>query len=51
MGRGGAVDVDIPLPVRVKGGEVDRFVAGLAKAADRPATDAPRSSPRHRAQT
>ena len=38
--KGGAVDVDIPLAVRVRGGQVDRFVAGVAKAADRPATDA-----------
>ncbi len=38
--KGEGVDVDIPLPVRVKGGSVDRFVARLARAADRPATDA-----------
>ena len=38
--KGGGVDADVPLTVRVKRAPVDRFVAGLAKAADRPATDA-----------
>ena len=38
--RGDRVEADIPLPVRIKRAEVRRFVDGLAKAADRPATDA-----------
>ncbi len=35
-----AITLQAPLTVRVRRPEVDRFVAGLAKAADRPATDA-----------
>ncbi len=38
--KGEGVRADIPLRVRVKRAEVKRFVDGLAKTADRPATDA-----------
>ncbi|HYI35245.1 MAG TPA: L,D-transpeptidase family protein [Thermoleophilaceae bacterium] len=38
--KGGDVDADIAVPVTVRRAEVRRFVDGLGKAADRPATDA-----------
>ncbi len=38
--RGGAVHVDVPMPVEVDRAAARKFVAGLAKSAGRPATDA-----------
>ena len=38
--KGGAVDVDVPLPVEVDGEAARKFVAALGKTAIRPATDA-----------